>query len=63
MQVVIFAICTAGESLRKAIDGDPTLGEYFLELQKKQLPGRKPGWLKLRSADKQRGAINVVWDG
>lgn len=62
MQVVISAICTAGRSLRQAIGADEQLGDYQLVVDKKQTPGRDPGWLKLSSADKRRGAINVVWD-
>lgn len=63
MQVVISAICTAGRSLRQAIGDDETLEKHLLVLDKKQTPGREPGWLKLRSSEQQRGAINIVWDG
>jgi hypothetical protein len=62
MQVVISAICTAGTSLRETIGDDPRLERHLLALAKKQDPGRKPGWLKLKSAGTRRGAINVVWD-
>jgi hypothetical protein len=63
MQIVISAICTNGPSLRQAIGDDPRLERYLLRLDKKQTPGREPGWLKLHSAGLRRGAINVVWDG
>ena len=33
-----------------------------MRLDKMQTPGRQPGWLKLRGADRTRGAINIVWD-
>ena len=62
MQVVVSAICTAGRSLRQAIGEDARLDDFQLLLDKKQRPGRDPGWLKLRSSDQRRGAINVVWD-
>ena len=62
MQVVISAICTSGTSLRQSIGADEQLSEYQLLVDKKQTLGRDPGWLKLSSADKRRGAINVVWD-
>jgi len=62
MQVVISVICTAGRSLRHAIGGDAKLGDFQLLLDRQHRPGREPGWLKLRSADRRRGAINVVWD-
>lgn len=62
MQVVISAICTAGKSLRQSIGADEHLSDFQLVVDKKQTPGREPGWLKLSSTDKRRGVINVVWD-
>jgi hypothetical protein len=63
MQVVISAICTSGRSLREAIGTDERLEKHLLALDKRQTPGRQPGWLKLRSAEtERRGAINVEWD-
>ncbi|MGQ0765238.1 MAG: hypothetical protein ACT4OZ_06190 [Gemmatimonadota bacterium] len=56
------AICTQGPSLRQAIGDDLTLARYSLVLDRKQTPGREPGWLKLRASDRTRGVINVVWD-
>jgi hypothetical protein len=63
MQIVVSAICSQGPSLRQAIGDDSKLADYHLVLDKRQTPGREPGWLKLRCADRQRGAINIVWDG
>ena len=62
MQVVIFVLCTKGKSLREAIRSDQQITEHALEIVKQQQAGRSPGWLKLRSAEAQRGAINVQWD-
>lgn len=62
MQVVISAICTSGKSLRQSIASDAQLSDFELVVDKKRTPGREPGWLKLSSADKRRGAINIVWD-
>jgi hypothetical protein len=65
MQIVISAICTSGTSLRNAIamDGKREKLEAFqMRLDKMQVPGRQPGWLKLRGTDTTRGAINIVWD-
>ncbi|MEO6446544.1 MAG: hypothetical protein ABIZ91_00210 [Gemmatimonadaceae bacterium] len=62
MQVVISAICTQGPSIRQAIGDDNELEKFELILDSHKTPGREPGWLKLRSADQRRGAINVVWD-
>jgi hypothetical protein len=63
MQIIVSAICTNGPSLREAIGEDARLGDYLLELDLRQRAGRKPGWMKLHSAEAMRGAINVVWDG
>jgi hypothetical protein len=62
MQIIISAICTHGGSLREAIGNDQRLEKFGLRLDKMQTPGRHPGWLKLHSAQEERGAINVVWD-
>lgn len=62
MQIIISAICTGGGSLREAIGADERLERFGLRLDKRQTPGRQPGWLKLHSAREARGAINVVWD-
>lgn len=62
MQIVVTALCQKGTSLREAIGSEPKLGEYALSLGKKKLIGRTPGWTKVHSTDKQRGAINLEWD-
>lgn len=62
MQIVVMALCRKGTSLREAIGSDAKLGEYSLAIGKKKQMGRRPGWLKVHSTDKQRGAINVEWD-
>src|SRR3990170_9144220 len=39
-------------------------GAQLLCVSREQKPGRKPGWLKLRSCGPDRcGAINVEWEG
>ncbi len=62
VQVIITALCAPGTSLRQAIARDKRLEAYLLVVDKQQEPGREPGWLKLHSSDRQRGAINVQWD-
>jgi hypothetical protein len=62
MQIIVSAICTNGPSLREAIGTDERLEHHGLRLDRMQIPGRHPGWLKLHSAETRRGAINVVWD-
>jgi len=64
MQTLIQVFCTAGSSLREVIADDPQLGKHSFVVSAEQKPGRKPGWLKLRSAEPdRRGAINVEWEG
>ena len=63
MQIVITALCKKGNSLREAIAGDDRLDAFRLQVVKQLQPGRSPGWLKIRSTERQRGAINVQWDG
>ena len=63
MQTLIQVICSKGTSLRDAIVNDPKLEKFGLETQKKQQPGRRHGWAKLRSTDAaRRGALNIEWD-
>ncbi len=62
MQIVVMALCRKGTSLREAIGSDAKLGEFSLAVGKKKQMGRRPGWLKVHSTDKRRGAINVEWD-
>ncbi len=62
MQILVQALCTKGQSLREAIANDGRLERFGLEVIRKQQPGRAPGWMKLRSADTEKGALNVEWD-
>lgn len=63
MQTFIQVMCRRGRSLRVGIADDPRLSRFHLEVMREQTPGRRPGWMKLRSTDPQtRGAINVEWD-
>ncbi len=62
MQILIHALCTKGQSLREAIANDPRLEGHGLEVVREKQAGRAPGWMKLRSADSARGALNVEWD-
>lgn len=62
MQIVVMALCRKGTSLREAIGSDPKLADYSLSIGKKKQMGRSPGWMKVHSTDKRRGAINLEWD-
>ncbi|MDQ6827262.1 MAG: hypothetical protein M3081_00165 [Gemmatimonadota bacterium] len=62
MQILVYALCSRGESLREAIANDSSLGKYGLEVVREKQPGRSPGWMKLRGADSTRGALNIEWD-
>lgn len=63
MQVVVLVICRKGKSVREAIAKDGSyLSKYSLLVASEKVPGRSPGWLKLRSEDGQPGAVNIVWD-
>jgi hypothetical protein len=62
MQTLIQVVCSKGQSLRDVIVNDPKLGNFGLELQKKQQPGRPHGWAKLHSLKPDRqGALNIEW--
>ncbi len=64
MQTLVQVFCTPGASLREAIADDSRLDRHSFVVSQEHKPGRKPGWLKLRSAQPtRRGAINVVWEG
>lgn len=63
MQTIIVAHCSPGQSLRELIAKDSRLERHALEVVREQQAGRSPGWLKLRSTNRERrGAINVRWD-
>lgn len=62
MQILIHVLCTKGASLRVAIGGDAQLGKHSLELVREKQPGRKPGWMKVRSAIATPGVLNIEWD-
>jgi len=62
MQVIVLVHCTRGSSLRDSIVS--RLGrsaEPDLVVSESRREGRNPGWTKIHSADKKRGAINVQW--
>ena len=61
MQILIHALCTKGESLREAIANDAQLGKHQLEVLREKQPGRKPGWMKLRSTIETPGVLNIEW--
>jgi hypothetical protein len=63
VQTLVQVYCSKGPSLRERIARDAKLEKHLLQITKEQQPGRKPGWLKLRSTESDRhGAINVEWD-
>ncbi len=68
MQTLVQVICSKGRSLRDAIVNDRRLDAFGFEVQKKQKPGRAPGWATLHSVGKdrkgfpKRGALKVEWD-
>ncbi len=63
MQTLVHVYCTRGKSLREQVANDNHLDRHFLQVVREQKPGRRPGWLKVRSTESnRRGAINVQWD-
>ena len=63
MQTIVQVVCSKGESLRDVIVNDAKLSNFGLVIQKKQQPGRRHGWAKIRSSEPdRRGALNVEWD-
>ncbi len=62
VQILVQALCSKGQSLREAIANDRRLERFGLQVVRKQQPGRAPGWMKLRSADEEKGVLNVEWD-
>jgi len=63
MQTLVQVICTKGPSLRDAIVNDPKLEVSGFAVQKKQKPGRAPGWATLHSIEPdRRGALKIEWD-
>lgn len=63
MQTLVQVVCSKGKSLRGVIVNDPKLMKFGLEIQKKQKPGRRHGWAKVRSKEAgRRGALNLEWD-
>ena len=63
MQTLVQVVCSKGKSLRDVIVNDSKLQDFGLVTQKKQQPGRRHGWAKIRSTDSDRqGALNIEWD-
>jgi len=63
MQTLIHVMCRGGESLRSRIVSDAKLQDYGLYLETSKRPERSPGWAKLKSMDREPGAVNVEWEG
>ena len=64
MQTLIQVVCSRGKSLRDVITNDKRLSDFGLETHKKQQPGRRHGWAKIRSSESDRqGALNIEWHG
>lgn len=62
MQTIIQAVCSPGESLRTLITVDAEHGEVGFRLLKGLQAGRKPGWAKIKSTDREhQGVINLEW--
>ena len=64
MQTVLQVSCRKkrGVSLRQQIVNDETIRDYGLEVHTRKVPGRNPGWAKVRSTERKAGAINIEWD-
>jgi hypothetical protein len=64
MQTVLQVSCRRkrGASLRQQIVNDEKIGDYGLEVRTRKVPGRNPGWAKVRSSERKAGAINIEWD-
>lgn len=63
MQTLVQVVCSKGKSLRDVIVNDGKLEQFGLVTQKKQQPGRRHGWAKIRSSEPdRRGALNIEWD-
>ncbi len=62
MQILVQVLCTKGPSVREEIANDAKLDGYGLQVVREKQAGRAPGWMKLRSSDSARGALNVEWD-
>ena len=64
MQTVIQVSCRRrrGLSLRQQIVNDERIGEYGLDVRRRKVAGRNPGWAKVRSSEREAGAINIEWD-
>ena len=63
MTTVVHVTCYRTASLREKIVNDPKLGTFGLEVERKQKPGRNPGWAKLYANEYGiDGSINLEWD-
>jgi hypothetical protein len=62
MQILVQVLASKGRSLREAIANDKRIDAYGLQVSSEKQSGRQPGWMKLHSADSERGALNVEWD-
>jgi hypothetical protein len=61
MTTVVHVTCYRAASLREKIVNDPKLAAFGLEVERKQKPGRNPGWAKLYAKGID-GSINLEWD-
>jgi hypothetical protein len=64
MQTVLQVSCRRkrGHSLRQQIVTDEKIGDYGLHIRRRKVAGRNPGWAKVRSNEREAGAINIEWD-
>ena len=62
MQVSVLVHCRRGKSLREAVVEHLRHSQTDgLEVVESRRWDRNPGWTKVKSADKKRGAINLEW--
>lgn len=62
MQTLIQIICTKqSKSLRRVIETDSTLEEYYLFVDSHKKHNRPNGWLKIKMKG-ENGALNIEWD-
>jgi hypothetical protein len=61
LQVVVHVLCSKGPSLRAAIARDSGVDRFGLVVSEERRQHRRPGWAKVHSADRSRGALNIQW--
>jgi hypothetical protein len=64
MQVNVVVHCTKGKSLRDAVVQHLARSRADgLAVVETRRWDRNPGWTKVKSLDRKRGAVNIAWSG